>query len=581
VAITIAKLNYASTATIHGRPPLKLNFNVLDTLVGLRRQRPGMVQTKEQLIFCFTAADHQLLTNRGFLFVDEVLARVAWHRSGADGRVVVDDWRGLRVASYDAATATLVYRTPNALVLNERAEQRVIEFGARGKPHAVSLAVTDGHELYVRRPGAPEHSKMRADAVAQLADSRVHMLALASAGVASSPDTEAALAALRATLGADDAVTAMLELYGAWLASGCRAERDCVVFSLAADDAAARTFLWSRFALLRLADRCVAFAGGVRVFAAVLRQHFAAAAAPTAPVSPGGKRPAACEPAATAPKKPAAAAAVEAARLPPWLAGGLPAAALCSVVRGVEALCRGESRVTVAGAELRDELVKLLIDAGFSATFAAGADATSWHVYFSNADVDAAVELRGDRAPAPRTELCTTWCFDMSSGAGKNDGFVVARRAHRAAAAAAGDAALCSVEALLAAPAEQWGAQRWLVSGASRSTIQGNCYLAILEKVITHCNILDFQNERWFNKISAHEAINVLTAGKNGSFLFRPSSAPGYLSMSYNKDQVIHHVRIQVTSDGFICEGDEIIYTSLGSLVSNKAAVLQHPIYAY
>jgi hypothetical protein len=80
--------------------------------------------------------------------------------------------------------------------------------------------------------------------------------------------------------------------------------------------------------------------------------------------------------------------------------------------------------------------------------------------------------------------------------------------------------------------------------------------------VITHCNILDFQNERWFNKISAHEAINVLTAGKNGSFLFRPSSAPGYLSMSYNKDQVIHHVRVQVTNDGFICEGDELIYSA-------------------
>jgi len=107
------------------------------------------------------------------------------------------------------------------------------------------------------------------------------------------------------------------------------------------------------------------------------------------------------------------------------------------------------------------------------------------------------------------------------------------------------------------------------------------CYLAILEKVITHCNILDFQNERWFNKISAHEAINVLTAARDGSFLFRPSSAPGFLSMSYNKDQVIHHVRIQVTSDGFICEGDEIVYTSLQALVDNKRAVLQHPIYAY
>jgi hypothetical protein len=152
----------------------------------------------------------------------------------------------------------------------------------------------------------------------------------------------------------------------------------------------------------------------------------------------------------------------------------------------------------------------------------------------------------------------------------------VARRARRCAAAGS--------EALLAAVRLSSGARRsssGSVSAASRATIQGNCYLAILEKVITHCNILDFQNERWFNKISAHEAINVLTAGKNGSFLFRPSSAPGYLSMSYNKDQVIHHVRVQVTSDGFICEGDSVVYASLSALVSNKSAVLLFPIYAF
>lgn len=72
--------------------------------------------------------------------------------------------------------------------------------------------------------------------------------------------------------------------------------------------------------------------------------------------------------------------------------------------------------------------------------------------------------------------------------------------------------------------------------------------------------------------------------------------------MSYNKESVIHHVRIQVTSgkscslcnlllnvfflsflflDGFICEGDEIVYTSLQALVDNKRAVLQSAVYAY
>jgi hypothetical protein len=40
--------------------------------------------------------DHQMLTNRGFLFLDQVLALV---ERDAAGRVT--DWRGLRVANYD------------------------------------------------------------------------------------------------------------------------------------------------------------------------------------------------------------------------------------------------------------------------------------------------------------------------------------------------------------------------------------------------------------------------------------------------------------------------------------------------
>jgi protein tyrosine phosphatase len=107
------------------------------------------------------------------------------------------------------------------------------------------------------------------------------------------------------------------------------------------------------------------------------------------------------------------------------------------------------------------------------------------------------------------------------------------------------------------------------------------CYLAVLEKVITQCNILDYENERWFNKVSAHDAIDLLEREAEGAFLFRPSSARGYCSLSYKKGGQIHHVRVQISSDGFICEGDEIRYSSLQLMVQNKSAVLKVPHYSY
>jgi hypothetical protein len=74
---------------------------VLDTLVQLRRQRPGMVQTKEQLILRFDAADHQLLTNRGFMFADDVLAAVRWRRDSVHFARQLGVEQGRRFAASD------------------------------------------------------------------------------------------------------------------------------------------------------------------------------------------------------------------------------------------------------------------------------------------------------------------------------------------------------------------------------------------------------------------------------------------------------------------------------------------------
>ena len=76
--------------------------------------------------YCVRAADHQILTNRGYMFLDDVEAHVV---CDAAGRVV--DWRGLQVATYDARRNALVFATPRGLVRNERSGS-FIEFTAAG-----------------------------------------------------------------------------------------------------------------------------------------------------------------------------------------------------------------------------------------------------------------------------------------------------------------------------------------------------------------------------------------------------------------------------------------------------------------
>jgi tRNA A-37 threonylcarbamoyl transferase component Bud32 len=67
--------------------------------------------------YCFAARDHQLLTNRGFMFLDEVLDAVD-SRVLANGAIVVRDWRGLQFAGYSAGRDQIVYEQPTALIVN-------------------------------------------------------------------------------------------------------------------------------------------------------------------------------------------------------------------------------------------------------------------------------------------------------------------------------------------------------------------------------------------------------------------------------------------------------------------------------
>jgi hypothetical protein len=113
----------------------------------------GQRSERKKWMHCFPAADSELLTNRGFLLLDDVLAHVAWHRTAADDDdddVVVTDWRGLEVATYDVAADALVYKQPNALVVNAAAHRLASFKSASG---ALDVVATDDHQLFVRTAG--------------------------------------------------------------------------------------------------------------------------------------------------------------------------------------------------------------------------------------------------------------------------------------------------------------------------------------------------------------------------------------------------------------------------------------------
>jgi len=121
------------------------------------------------LVHCF-AEDHQLMTNRGFMYLDEL-------------EVALANDAGLLVAGFDPATQQFVYERPIELVVNTTQQQQLVTFADRAESlrwqegadaygrsaaevarsegrmeeraedvsSGVSLAVTSGHDMYVRQ----------------------------------------------------------------------------------------------------------------------------------------------------------------------------------------------------------------------------------------------------------------------------------------------------------------------------------------------------------------------------------------------------------------------------------------------
>ena len=113
------------------------------------------------------------------------------------------------------------------------------------------------------------------------------------------------------------------------------------------------------------------------------------------------------------------------------------------IVRGV--LSRGADvddesmspcSIVVPSVEWRDELMVLLMHAGYAAWFERDAnDHDRWRVTFSSSDVEPSVRASKNNGAA-RFSAGRTWCFDMRTSEALNGGFVVVRRAQRKAISA-------------------------------------------------------------------------------------------------------------------------------------------------
>jgi hypothetical protein len=121
----------------------------------------------------------------------------------------------------------------------------------------------------------------------------------------------------------------------------------------------------------------------------------------------------------------------EAARVDEWALARLDRDAARAVLRGWLAV-RGALFAT--SAEMRDDLMRLALHAGFAPTFALDGDggaALGWRVSIDGAVGASLALVRGETLQRQRASVgsdARTWCLDMSSAPARADGFVVVRR---------------------------------------------------------------------------------------------------------------------------------------------------------
>ena len=366
------------------------------------------------------------------MFLDEVEGRVS--RDVANN---VIDWRGLQVATYDERTQRLVYAQPRRLVVN-KATRRGVELveltqrdshwhnGITTSDDGVSIMCTPNHMLYVKRDDDTFVKTSASDVLRNTDDDDVRLMARAVKGVTTTTSNDDELQTMMRTLGltTTTSIRAFVTLVGCWLASGVTTNNKSSVSLMTCDATRVR-------ALLR---EC----GVTR--AEYLERNTINIDNVTIEVK----------------KVTWARVLCDATRVPTWaltLSTDL-AAALLAGMHLTDTHRHHHHRdnnavrvmsVRASSRRVRDDLMRIALHAGYSATFTAATDDgdDAWIITYDD-ESEPCIRRKGDDVMR-RVQHYTgrTWCFDM------NDGFVVVRRAER------------DVDGS--------------VVRASRATIQGNC----------------------------------------------------------------------------------------------------------
>lgn len=181
---------------------------------------------------CFTE-DHQLMTEEGFMFLDQLLAREA------DGTLP-------RIGTFNPDAETLEYRQlahgPDGryIYVKPKATYSVVNFESesesarwcddvapsekRTPTDGISLTVTAGHDMFVKGDREVPFRKVKARELvgSDDNDSAITLLAAASRGFNAAATTPGVPLVLAESLGltTSERLDAFLEVYGHWLATG-------------------------------------------------------------------------------------------------------------------------------------------------------------------------------------------------------------------------------------------------------------------------------------------------------------------------------------------------------------------------